>query len=420
MQDAQPELADVALTDGRITSIAPHSPKSAHGWNLGGAPMLPGLIEAHTHIDKAFTLHRMGSVAPGLLAAIEAMKRDRSAWTVADVRERASRCLQTAFENGVVKLRTHCDWWEPSTSPLAWSVLGELASDWSDRVRVERVSLMPLPLFETRAEARRLAGLISRSGVGTSLGGFVHSSNWSPLALRNLLEAATEFDLNVDLHIDEELNAQAEGLATTAKLLREMTFPGRVVCGHCCALAAQPEALALATLDAVAQAPITMIALPVTNLLLQDARSGRTPRLRGITLVKEVRERGIPLLISSDNVQDSFCAVGNFDPVEALGVGVLAAQLETPFDVWSESICRADWLTRTPDSGQLRPGACADFVVFDQARARSWPASSHRRIVVRNGQVVASMGTGVMEPGVAGSGTTGIGATSAAPREATR
>jgi cytosine deaminase len=395
MQGGQPALADLQFLDGRLDSVTPHSAhgaQGAEGWNVNGAPVLPGLIEAHTHIDKAFTLERMVGVAPGLLAAIEAMKRERSTWTVDDVQERASRALQTAFDNGVVKLRTHCDWWEPTTTPLAWRVLGELASHWVERVAVERVSLMPLQFFGARSDARQLAALVSQSGAGVSLGGFVHTSTWSPSALRNLLEAAADFGLDVDLHIDEELNPQAEGLATTAKLLREMAFAGRVVCGHCCALAAQPEALALATLDSVAQAPITMIALPLTNLLLQDAQVGRTARLRGVTLVKEARERGIPVLVSSDNVQDSFCAVGNFDPVEALSVGVLAAQLQSPFDVWSESICRGDWLARTPESGKLRLGARADFVVFEEARAPSWPARSHRRTVLRDGKVAAGTG----------------------------
>ena len=72
------------------------------------------------------------------------------------------------------------------------------------------------------------------------------------------------------------------------------------------------ETTALKTLDAAARAPITIVSLPITNLLLQDAVAGRTPRQRGITLVKEARARGIPLLLGSDNVQDPFCAVGTF------------------------------------------------------------------------------------------------------------
>jgi cytosine deaminase len=389
MQGTHPALADLRLSDGSIASITPHNGANAGDWNLRGAPVLPGLVEAHTHIDKAFTLPRLGALKPGLLAAIETMIADRETWTRADVHERASRCLQWAFEAGVVKLRTHCDWWEPQGTPLAWNVLRALGEEWSDRIALERVSLIALHLFSERAGARALARTVAASGAGACLGAFVHSTNWSAESLRHLLEAAEEFGLDVDLHCDEELNPQAEGLATTARLLREMAFSGRVVCGHSCALAAQPEAQALTTLDAVAAAPITMVSLPTTNLLLQDAQTGRTPRQRGLTLVKEARARGIPLLISTDNVQDAFCRAGSFDPVEALAVGALAAQFEQPFDEWSESICRGDWLTRTPNVPPLRAGAIADLVIFGAADAHGWPTRAQSRVVLRAGRVVA-------------------------------
>lgn len=388
-QGAQPALADLRLRHGRIDAITPHSGEHSEGWNVHGAPVLPGLVEAHTHIDKAFTLPRLGALKPGLLAAIETMIADRQTWTVADVHERASRCLQWAFDAGVVKLRTHCDWWEPQGTPLAWNVLRTLGEKWSDRIALERVSLIALHLFSDRDSARVLAKTVAASGPGACLGAFVHSTNWSAASLRHLFEAAEDCGLDVDLHCDEELNPQAEGLATTAALLREMAFSGRVVCGHTCALATQPEVQALATLDAVAAAPITMVALPTTNLLLQDAQTGRTPRQRGLTLVKEARARGIPLLISTDNVQDAFCRAGSFDPVEALGVGALAAQFEHPFDEWSQTICRGDWLTRSPTAPPMRVGAVADLVIFGSADAHGWPTRTHARVVLRAGRVAA-------------------------------
>jgi len=391
MHAAQPALADLRLTSqGLIASIMPSvAPPATGDWDLNGALVLPGLVEAHTHIDKAFTLPRLGVLKPGLLAAIETMNADRAGWTSADVRERASRCLQWAFDAGVVKLRTHCDWWEPQGTPLAWGVLCELAEDWADRLVVERVSLIALHLFADRDDARALARAVAAGGKGACLGAFVHSTNWSAASLRHLFEAAEEFGLDVDLHCDEELNPQAEGLATTAALLRELAFGGRVVCGHTCALAAQPDAQALATLDAVAKTPITLVALPTTNLLLQDAQTGRTPRQRGITLVKEARARDIPLLISTDNVQDAFCRAGSFDPVEALAVGALAAQLDQPFDLWSETVCRGDWLTRQPNTPPLQSDAPADLVIFTAADAHGWPTHAHSRVVLRAGRVVA-------------------------------
>lgn len=385
-----PAWADVSWSGGRVRAIRPSGAPAIGAVDLAGAPLLPGLVEAHAHLDKTFTLARLGAVPPGLLPAIEAMRADSRCWTRDDLRARAERALGWAFEAGVVRLRTHIDWWQPQGTPLAWTVLQELAPEWADRVAVERVSLIPLDLFKDRSRALALARTIAASGPGALLGGFVHTNLWDPQALRHLLEAAQACDLDVDLHCDEELNPRATGLAETARLLREMAFGGRVVCGHDCALAAQDDAVALATLDAVARAPITLVSLPITNLLLQDARPGRTPRQRGLTLLKEARERGIPVLVASDNVQDAFCAVGSYDPVEALSVGVLAGQLDNAFDAWTASICRADWLDRgaAPGTPEL-VGAPADFVAFTAAEVHGFPSRAQSRVVWRGGRVVA-------------------------------
>ncbi len=389
-----PALAELTLANGRITGVAPMSGQAATApdsgrWDVQGAPVLPGLVDAHTHLDKTLTLPRIGQVQPGLLAAIDAMMADRAGWTEDDVHARASRALDWAYQSGCVHLRSHVDWWEADGSPLAWEVLAGLAAEWRGRIHLEQVSLIKLPLFRELAQARRLAARVAATGQHAVLGAFVHSSNWDAEALRHVFIAAAEAGLDVDLHVDEELNPDARGLAATAAIVREIGFGGRVVCGHTCALAAQADNDALATLDAIAPLPITLITLPITNLLLQDVATGRTPRLRGLTLVKEARARGIPVLVASDNVQDPFCRVGSYDPVEALAAGVLAAQLGEPFDDWSDSLCRRDWLRRTPDSAPTLVGAAADLVIFSDADAWGWPSRASRRVVLRGGVPLA-------------------------------
>lgn len=391
MAQGQPALAQLEIAHGRVTALTPATPhQQPQGWQLNGALALPGFVDAHVHLDKTFTLPRMAHIAPGLLGAIEAMMADRESWTPDDVRQRAERALQWAWEAGSTRLRTHVDWWEAERVPVAWPVLGELAQAWRGRIRLERVSLMRLAFYEDAQQADALARRVAASGPDALLGGFVHTSHWNEAGLRQLLLAAQRHDLDVDLHVDEELEPSAHGLATIARLLTEIGFEGRVVCGHVCALAAQDEASALRTLDAVARAPITLVSLPATNLLLQDAVTGRTPRQRGLTLVQEARERGIPLLLASDNVQDPFCRLGSYDPVDALATGALVGQLPEPFDTWSQSLCRADWLARASAATQAPSlvGAPADLVLLCDADVHGFPSRAARRVVLREGALV--------------------------------
>jgi cytosine deaminase len=380
-------LVDITVLNGKLEKMeaASSNPLSLPTWDVQGALTLPLMVDAHTHLDKTLTKSRMGDITPGLLGAIQAMMSDRANWTPEDVYQRANQGLTWSFEAGVQHLRTHCDWWEPHAQPIAWQVLRDLASDWQNKITIERVSLIPLHLYADAAQARSLAQQVAASGTGALLGGFVHTSNWDLQALKNLFVAAQAEGLNVDLHMDEELNPAAQGLLRATEIMRDIGFEGHVVCGHTCALSAQDSALALRTLDEVAKVNMRLVTLPLTNLLLQDAVTGKTPTKRGLTLVQEARARHIPVMVASDNVQDPFCTFGSYDPLEALSTGALAAQLPQVFDDATQSICRTDWLTGAAYDTPFQIGSAANFMVFEQANLWGFPSQTHKRHVVRNG-----------------------------------
>ena len=386
------EKLDMTVANGQIESIAPQTThtNTLPSIDLQGALLMPLMVDAHTHLDKTLTRSRMGNITPGLLGAIHAMMADRTHWTIADVHQRASQGLEWSYAAGVHHVRTHCDWWEPQNQPIAWQVLKDLAAEWRGKIHIERASLIPLHLYADRDQALAFAKQVADSGPGALLGGFVHTSNWNLQALENLLAAAQAYQLNVDLHMDEELNPQAQGLLRTTEIMQQIKFAGHVVCGHTCALSAQDASLALRTLDEVAKVNMSLVTLPLTNLLLQDAVTGKTPTQRGVTLVQEARGRGIPVLVASDNVQDPFCTFGSYDPLEALTVGALAAQLPNVFDEATQSVCRSDWLTGEKSLATFAIGKPANFIVLTQANIWGFPSQTHERLVFRNGEVSPS------------------------------
>ena len=143
------------------------------------------------------------------------------------------------------------------------------------------------------------------------------------------------------------------------------------------------------TLDLVARAGLHVVSLPMCNLYLQDRTGGRTPRRRGVTLVHEMRARGIPVSFASDNTRDPFYAYGDLDMLEVLREATRIAHLDHSAEDWVRAC------TSTPAEAcgfaptSLDVGAPADLVIF---RARSWTELLARpqsnRIVLRGGRAI--------------------------------
>ncbi|WP_336768172.1 amidohydrolase family protein [Pantoea endophytica] len=363
----QPQLATLHFHAAGLQFEPDHAAAPADYLPLHGALVLPAFIEPHAHLDKTFTIQRSPAQQPGLLAAIAAMHQDRAHWNAADLQQRATQALRWAVEAGVGLLRTHIDWFSVD-APLAWQVIGDLHHPLCS---IERVALAPLTFFADASDAQHIAAQVATSGPGALLGGFIHSSNWDAQAFQHLMEAAELWQLDIDLHIDEELNVEAQGLRWLAHYLQQHPFSGAITCSHSCALAQQDDAQQILAL--LAQHNVTLIALPLTNLLLQDAVPGRTPRLRGLTLVKEAQALGIPLLLGADNVQDAFCPFGSYDPLDTLFSGLLSLQLGAAFDQASALIC------------QRRALLANDLVIFPHADVASWPLRQRQRYRLKRG-----------------------------------
>ncbi|MGB9096767.1 amidohydrolase family protein [Erwinia sp.] len=383
-QHGEPVPADIHFTAGKISSLLPAQPEQNELWNVQGALALPGLIEPHAHLDKTFTIRRSRPAKPGLLAAIATLHADRQHWTADDIHRRAAQGLAWAAANGVTLLRTHIDWFE-LTPPVAWQVMATLQQP---GITLQRVALAPLGFFADPVDADSLARAVAQSGEHCLLGGFIHSSNWDPAAMANLMHSASRWGLDLDLHIDEELSETANGLVWLADYLSENAFSGHICCSHGCALASGSEQQAREVLSVLAQHRVTLIALPMTNLLLQDAIVGQTPRQRGITLVKEAQAAGVPLMLGCDNVQDAFCPAGSYDPLDTLSCALFALQLDAVFDQQSQLICQSAALTgATETASPLAVGNAASLVIFPGSDSATWPLNSAARVVIHHGKL---------------------------------
>src|SRR6218665_398852 len=244
----------------------------------------------------------------------------------------------------------------------------------------------PAPALRPLAARARIAREVGRAaGV---LGAFVYRNHGIAGKLGRLFALAQQHGLGLDLHVDEGLDPDACGLRSIAELVHARHFRQGVVCGHCCSLALQDEAVADATLALCAQAGIHIVALPTTNLYLQGAWE-RTPVPRGITRIREAAARGLRASLATDNVQDAFYPYGSYDLLETFGLGVQLAHL-APAIEWLDAITvsPAKALGLAWD-GRLAPGCPADLVLLGaSAEHELIGARGRRRSVIRAGQIL--------------------------------
>ena len=370
------QVFDVTLAGTQVQTIKP-STEPARGL------LLPALVDAHTHIDKNFTVQEVGAAQGNLFAAIERMAHGRQRWSPQQLHMRMERALQQAWLAGTRALRTHLDWIE-AEPPTALPVFEALRAQWQGRIALQFVSLTPLDVFADAQAGLRIAREVARAGG--VLGAFVYRNADLRTKLAQLFELACAHGLALDFHVDEGLDAQATGLRDIAELTLTYGLQGRVVCGHACSLSVQDAAQAEATLVLCAQAGIHLVALPTTNLYLQGSWD-TTPVPRGITRLREAATAGLRASLATDNVQDAFYPYGGYDLIETFGLGVQMAHL-APASDWLDAItvspARAlglDW------DGRIAAGCPADLVLLAAADEYALlDAQGRRRTVIRSGK----------------------------------
>jgi cytosine deaminase len=322
---------------------------------------------------------RPRSFADALAAAASA----RAGFTAADVEARATRLFARSVAHGVTRLRTHTD-----VDPVVelQSMEGILAAK---RQAASSITVEVVAFSTSRndlAEPPALARLERAIALGADvIGASLNSSADPARALAVLLDLAERSGLALDLHLDEHLEpermlAELVADAVTARGLRR-----RVALSHLCTLAILDANPAGALIDKLAHAEITVVALPETNLFLQE-RGERTPIRRGITLMRELLAAGVTVRLGTDNIRDWFFPFGDGDMLETARFAAIAAHLDNEAQLIA-AICDG---RRT-----IEEGVTADLVLlrassFEDALARR-PAE---RMVFKAGRQVAGPAPG--------------------------
>ncbi len=374
---------NLAIVDGRLAEA---SPPGAPVVDLGGGMVWPGFVDLHTHIDKGHIWPRQENPDGTFEGALKATTADRAArWSAEDVRRRMDFSLRCAHAHGTVALRTHLDSLPPQDA-ISWPVFTEMRAEWRDRITLQAASIITVEAFADD-RGRLLADRVA--AAGGVLGCVTYPVPGLPGLLDTVVRLAAERGLDLDLHVDESADPASRTLDEVARAVRRNRFSGRVLAGHCCSLAQRPDAGH--AMELAAEAGIAVVSLPMCNMFLQDRVPGRTPRWRGVTLLHELKARGIAVAIASDNTRDPFYGYGDLDMLEVFREAVRIGHLDRPVGDWPLALTATPAAIMGLDRGHLRVGAPADLVLF---RGRNWSELLSRpqgdRVVLRAGRPIAA------------------------------
>ena len=321
----RPEPLDLGIgRDGRIAALAPSLDRAP---DLGGKLVVPGLVDAHQHLDKSRTRAVVANPSATLEGASAGYRDFAAAVTVDDIMARAERTVDICVAHGTVAIRSHTNI-ESQTELRGVEAMVRLRERCRDRITLQVVAHLTSDA-PRRLDASRqwLDGAIAAGA--DAIGGVPQYSD-QPLAFLDLLfEFAERSGLPLDMHIDEHLDQSRHLFDAVIERTRAHGMQGRVTAGHCCALSAVAPEESARIIEGLAGAGIAVITLPAANLFLQGRDAPSLPP-RGLTRVRQLMAAGVPVAAASDNIQDPFIPTGSGDLLEVARWTLLSGHLGLP------------------------------------------------------------------------------------------
>ncbi len=382
-------IVDVTIEGDRIRSVDPISEQPQDDGHpdqvvdLAGRLLLPAPAEPHAHLDKALSIERVPNPTGDLLGAIEAWLAHRPSITPDDYVARATAAASMLMVNGCTAIRSHVDLGH-GVGTVGLEALLEVKTALAARVDLQLVGLIHGLTGPDGVE--QLATLRRAAELGLDvIGGVPHLEDDPAKAIDLTLELAGEFGRPVDLHADENLDPSSSDLAILADRVLTTGFEPAATASHCCALGMTDGDHQRAVAERTAEAGVSVVTLPVTNLYLQS-RGHPTATPRGLTAVAPLTEAGVNVAAGADNLRDPFNPVGRGDPVETAMLTVVAAHRSA--DEAYEMVSNRARLAMGLEPVTVTPGAPAELVAyFAQSVGEVVAAAPGERLVIHRGQV---------------------------------
>lgn len=289
--------------------------------DLEGKLLLPGFVDAHMHLDKAYSLASVQNASGTLHEAIRNYGAAAPSFTKEQIKTRIRKAALRALSYGTTSIRSHLDFNCTEGVAVALRTV-EAALEVKEELKAFlEIQLFPMcPMDRLGLKEREVLEEALRMGLD-GIGGAPHLSSTPQTDIEQIFQLAERFDMPIDLHSDESDDPRSQTVVLIAEQTVSYGYQGRVTVGHLCSLSAMDEEAASRLIRKIADARLNVITLPAVNMYLQG-RGDRGLIRRGTTRIKGLLEAGVNLATASDNIQDPFHPFGRGDMLQ---IGLLTA-----------------------------------------------------------------------------------------------
>jgi cytosine deaminase len=346
----------VIVDIGQITTDAPAE-------NVDGRLATSGFVETHIHLDKSCILDRCHSEKGTLQEAIAQVAAAKRAFSEEDVYERGRRTLEKAIVQGTTRMRTHVEV-DPRIGLRSFAAIQHLKRDYAWAIDLD-ICVFPQEGLLNDPGTEDL--LIAACEAGADLiGGCPYTDSDPNEHMARIFAIASRFDLDIDLHLDFDLDASWMHLHEVCRQTREYGWGGRVAVGHVTKLSAvDPDGLTVIARQ-LTDAGVAVTVLPATDLFLMGAGHEHSIP-RGVAPVHRLREQGVTCSLATNNVLNPFTPLGDCSLIRMANLYANIARLRRAPELagcLDMVTTQAAKLMNLPEYG-IAVGGPADLVVLD-------------------------------------------------------
>jgi cytosine/creatinine deaminase len=356
---------DIAISGGRFVAIEPNIEASGNAIDVGGRLVSSGFVETHIHLDKSCILDRCTSTRGDLEEAIGEVTKVKAAFTPEDVRARAIRTLEKAILQGTTHMRTHLEV-DPGIGLRGLEGVIPLIKEYAWAIDLQICVFPQEGLLNNPGTDELMVEALKRGCRAVGAAPYTDSDPHGQID--RVFEMATEFDVDIDMHLDFGPDANKMTFDHVCRRTEEYQYGGRVAIGHVTQATSLPVAEFETMAKRLADAGVALTVLPSTDLFLMGRHHTHDHNVtRGVVPAHKLLHHGVNCSLSSNNVLNPFTPFGDCSLVRIANLYANICQVGKKTDMrecFNMVTRRPAEIMRLVDYG-LSVGKAADFVVLD-------------------------------------------------------